>query len=76
MDVVGDDQQALVVDEGTGHLFRRGADVDEQRAVVGDEPGSMPADHHLLCCRHVSAGLIGEILDARGEHGAAMGSGQ
>ena len=37
VDVVGDDQQPLVVEERAGDLLGRRADIDEQRGVVGDE---------------------------------------
>jgi len=37
VEVVGDDQKALVRGERAGDFLGRGADVDEQRAAVGDQ---------------------------------------
>ena len=45
-------------DEGLGDLLSRGADVDEQRRVVGDKPGGGFSDQPLVWMRDVLAGLV------------------
>jgi hypothetical protein len=48
MNVVGDDKQAFVARQGAGHFFRGRANIDEQRAVVGNERCRRGTADHLL----------------------------
>ena len=52
------------------------ADVDEQRAAVGDEIGRPVADHDLLAGGELAPRLVGDVLDARRERRPAMGAGE
>src|SRR5262249_35803525 len=72
VEVVGDDQQVVVRRERARHFLGRGADVDEQRALVGDQRRRARADRALLLGGDEAARLIGGILDARGDAGAAV----
>ena len=44
--------------------------------LLGMRAAARAADPLLFGLRHLAARLIGDILDARGEDGAAMGAGQ
>ena len=63
-------------DSAARDLFRRGADIDEERAAVRDQRGGGGADRLLLVGGDEAARLIGEVFDARGDHRAAMDAGQ
>ena len=76
MDVVGDDQQAFVMDEVTRHFLGGGADVDEEGGIVGDERRGLAADPLLLDLGEDAPRVIGDVLDAGREDGAAMSAGQ
>src|SRR3546814_20224327 len=53
-------------------LLGGGADVDEQRGVVGDFRRQHAGDARLLLLVQHLAGLVGEVLDARRQPGAAV----
>src|SRR5262245_14187873 len=72
IEVVGDDQQLLMAHEIGRHLFRRGADVDEERALVGNERCRRLAGRALLLRRDDAPRLVGAVLDAGGDHRPAM----
>ena len=76
IEVVGDDEQILVRGQCGGDLFRRGADVDEERAAVGDARRGGRPDRLLLVSGDEAARLIGEVLHTRGDDRAAMDAGQ
>ena len=75
IEIVGDDQQILMRGQRAGDLFRGGADVDEQRAAVGNQRGSSSADGFLFIGRHEAARLIGQVLDAGRDDRAAVHAG-
>src|SRR5204862_7504558 len=54
----------------------RGADVDEERAAVGNARGGGSPDRLLLLGGDETARLIGEVFDAGGDDRAAMDAGQ
>ena len=58
--------------ERAGDLLGRGADIDEQRAVVGNQRGRGAADRLLLLGGDEAARLVGEVLDAGRDDRAAM----
>ena len=64
MQVVGDDLQAAVVEQGAGNGLGGGADVDEQRGVVGDLRGDGLGDALLLVAHQPGAHGVGGVLDA------------
>ena len=76
MDVVGDDQEALVTDEMARHLLGGRADIDEEGRVVRDERRGQAADALLLDLGEDAPRVIGDVLDAGGQDGAAVGAGQ
>ena len=76
IEVVGDDQQVLMRGQRACDLFGGGADIDEQRAAVGDQRRRGGADRLLLLGGDEAARFIGEVLDAGGDDGAAMDPGQ
>ncbi len=76
IEVVGDHQQVFVRGQGAGDLLGGGADVDEQRAAVGDQRRGRRTDGLLLVGGDEPARLVGEVLDTRGNDGAAMNPGQ
>ena len=59
VEVVGDNQQVLMRGQRARDFFRRGANVDEQRAAVGNPLSRGKADRPLLLCRHETPRLIG-----------------
>ena len=59
-----------------GDLLGGGADIDEQRAAVRNQRRRRGTDRFLLLGGDESARLIGEVLDAGGDDGAAMDPGQ
>ena len=42
--VIGDNAQIVVIEQGVRHRFRRGADINKQRRPVGDLAGYPPGD--------------------------------
>ena len=76
MNVVGDDQQSLVMHQGTRHFLGRRPDVDEERAVVGNEGCGALADHLLFDGRKLPARFVSDVFNPRGQHCAAMGARQ
>lgn len=72
MQVVGDDEQAVMVGERARHLLRGRADIDEERGIVRDQRRRGPSDRRLLVAGDEAARLIGEVFDARRHHRAAM----
>ena len=72
IEVVGDDEQVLMRRQRACDFFRGGADVDEQRAAVGDQRRRRSADRLFLFGRDKPSCFIGEILHAGGDDGAAM----
>ena len=65
MQVVGDDLQVAVVEQGAGDGLGGGADVDEQRGVVRHQAGHGFGDALLLVAHLVGAHGVGGVLDAR-----------
>ena len=53
-------------------LFRRRADIDEQRRIVRDQPRRGLSDQSLLVVRDELPGLIGEVLNSRSDDRASM----
>lgn len=72
VEIVGDDQQILVRRQRARDLFRRGADIDEQRAAVGNLCRRRRADGFLFLRRDEPSRLIGQVFHARGDDRAAM----
>ncbi len=68
MQVIGDDLQIAMVEQGAGDGFGGGADIDEQRSLVGDACGHGGGDAlffvtHLMralaVCSVLHAGVVG-----------------
>ena len=55
-----------------GDLFGGGADIDEQRAAIGDQRRRGSSNRLLLLGGDEASRFIGEVLDAGGDDGAAM----
>jgi len=55
-----------------GDFFGGGADIDEQRAAVRDQRGRSRTDGLFLLGGDETARFIGQVLDTRGNDGAAM----
>ena len=72
LQVVGDDPQAAMAQQRARHLLGGGADVDEQRGIVGDLARDQLGDAALLVEALHLARLVGGVLDARGQAGAAV----
>ena len=72
MQVVGDDQKAGMSRKRFRDLFRRRANIDEQRRIVRDQPRRGFSDQSLVVVRDELPGLIGEVLDSRRDNRAAM----
>ncbi len=72
IEVVGDDEQILMRGQRACHLLRGGADVDEQRAAIGNLRRRGRADRLLLFRRDEPARFVSEVLDAGGNDGAPM----
>ncbi len=53
-------------------LFRRCADVDEQRRIVRDQPRRGFSDQSLLVVGDELPGVIGEVFNSRRDDRAAM----
>ncbi|MNT22153.1 hypothetical protein D3C72_1575280 [compost metagenome] len=64
MQVVGDDLQMIVVEQGAGNRFGGGADIDEQRGVIGDLGGDGFTDALFFIAHLVGAHCIGSVFDA------------
>ena len=62
-----------MIEQGAADRLGGGADVDEERGVVGDQRGGGEADRFLLGARDLPARLVLHVLDAGGEDGAAVG---
>ena len=56
------------------NLFRRCADIDEQRRIVRDEPRRRLADQSLLVVGDELSSLIGQVFNSRRDNRAAMNS--
>ncbi|MNY38266.1 hypothetical protein D3C86_1728830 [compost metagenome] len=63
MQVVGDDLQMAVIEQRAGDGFGGGADVDEQRGVIGDLRGNGFADPLLLIAHLVGAHGVGGVFN-------------
>ena len=72
VEVVGDDQQVFVRGQRAGDLFGGGADIDEQRAAIGNLRRRRGADRLLLVGGDEAARLVGEVLDPGGDDRAAV----
>jgi hypothetical protein len=72
MKIVGDDQKPLVQAQGARHLLGGGADIHEQRRIIGDELRRPLADKLFLAGRQLPPRLIGDVLDAGRKKGSAM----
>ena len=64
MEVVGDDQETGMSRKRFRDLFRRCADVDEQRRIVRDEPRRRFSNQSLLVMRNELPGFIGQIFNS------------
>ena len=53
-------------------LFRRRADIDEQRRIVRDQPRRGFSNQSLLVMRNELPGVIGEVLNSRSDDRASM----
>ncbi|MCY1536302.1 hypothetical protein D9M68_717550 [compost metagenome] len=65
MQVVGDHLQPLVAEQRAGDRLGGGADVDEQRGVVGNLRGDGLGDALLLLAHLPGAHGVGGVVDAR-----------
>ena len=72
VEIVGDDQQVFMAAQRVGDFLGGGADVDEQRAAVRNLRRGRYTNRLLLLGGDETARLIGEVLDAGGDDGAAM----
>ena len=58
--------------KGVGDRLRRRADVDEERGPIRDQVGDGLADRRLFVGGRRAAGVVTDILDARGEDRPAV----
>ena len=72
VDVVGDDHQPGMVEQGSADRLGGGADVDEKRGIGGHEPGGGAAYGVLFAGGNAAARLVLHVFDARGEDRPAM----
>ena len=72
VEVVGDHPQPDMAQQLLGDLLGGGADVDEQRGMVGDVRRHQPGDAPLLLDAQHLPVEIGDVLDRGGERSAAM----
>ena len=63
VEVVGDDFQVVVIEQRTGDGFGGGADVDEQRGVIGNLRGDGFTDALLLVAHLVGTHGVRGVLD-------------
>src|SRR5690606_27881217 len=70
------DQQARMIEQRLTHRLGRGADIDKQRRVIGDEGCSSLADGILGCGSDALARFIFEIFHPGRQRGPAMHAGQ
>ncbi|MNJ61612.1 hypothetical protein D3C77_574090 [compost metagenome] len=64
MQVVGDDFQVVVIEQGASDGFGGGADVDEQRGVIRDLGGDGFGNTLLFIAHLIGAHGIGSVFDA------------
>ncbi len=62
--IIGDDLQVTVVEQGAGDRLGGGADIDEQRSLVGDARGHGGGDTQFLVAHLVRALAVGGVLHA------------
>jgi hypothetical protein len=70
--VVGDDLQVIVIKQGAGNGFGGGANIDEQRGVIGDLRGNGFGDALFLIAHLIRTHGIGGVFDAGIVGGAAV----
>ncbi|MNN18760.1 hypothetical protein D3C81_1319780 [compost metagenome] len=72
MQVVGDDLQVVVVEQRPGNGLGGGADVDEERSMVGNLPCHGVGNTLFFVTHLVGAHSVSSILDARVIGGATV----
>ncbi|MNP54663.1 hypothetical protein D3C76_1492350 [compost metagenome] len=63
MQVVGDDLQVIVVEQGAGNRLSGRTDINEQRSVVGDLCGNGFADALFLVAHLIGAHGVGSVFN-------------
>ena len=74
VEVIGDDQEILMVFQGGSDLLGGRADIDEERALVRDQGRCGNADFPFLGRGDEAPRLVGQVLDRRRDHRPAMGA--
>lgn len=64
MQVIGNDLQMVVIEQRPGNGFGGGADVDEQRGMIGDLGGDGFGDALLLVAHLIGAHGVGGVFHA------------
>ena len=72
MEVVGDDEETGMSRKRFRDLFRRRADIDEQRRIVWNEPRRRLSDQSLLVVGDELSGVVGEVFNSRGDNRASV----
>ena len=76
IDVIGDNHQPVMVEKRLAHGLGRGADVDEKRGVIRDQPRRRKTDRLLLVGGDLAPRLVFHVLDAGREQRPAMDASQ